>query len=93
MVDCSHANSSKQHEKQLDVARDIAAQVAGGSRSVFGLMLESHLTAGAQKFTPGKDQPNALEYGKSITDACIDWAQTVALLDMLAQGVLARRKA
>ncbi len=52
MVDCSHANSSKQHEKQLDVARDIAAQIEGGSRSVFGLMIESHIEAGAQKFTP-----------------------------------------
>ena len=57
MVDCSHANSSKQHEKQLDVARDVAAQIAGGCRSVFGVMVESHLNAGAQKFTPGKDDP------------------------------------
>jgi len=54
MVDCSHANSSKQHEKQLDVARDIANQIAGGSRSIFGVMVESHLLAGAQKFTPAK---------------------------------------
>lgn len=49
MVDCSHANSSKQHEKQMDVARDIASQIAGGSHSVFGVMVESHLNAGAQK--------------------------------------------
>jgi phospho-2-dehydro-3-deoxyheptonate aldolase len=56
MVDCSHANSSKQHEKQIEVARDIGAQVAAGSRQVFGLMVESHLMPGAQKFTPGKDQ-------------------------------------
>jgi len=73
MVDCSHANSSKQHQKQIDVAKDIAGQIAGGSRSVFGLMVESHLQPGAQKFTPGKDQASALEYGKSITDACLGW--------------------
>ena len=63
MVDCSHANSSKQHEKQLDVAREVAAQVSGGSRCVFGVMVESHIHGGAQKFTPGKDDVNALEYG------------------------------
>ena len=91
MVDCSHANSSKQHEKQIDVARDIAGQVAAGSRSVFGLMLESHLTAGAQKFTPGKDQPGALEYGKSITDACLGWDDSVQALAGLSDAVKARR--
>ena len=91
MVDCSHANSSKQHEKQLDVARDIAAQLASGSRSVFGVMVESHLTAGAQKFTPGKDDLSKLEYGKSITDACLGWDDSVKLLDVLAAAVKARR--
>ena len=93
MVDCSHANSSKQHEKQIEVARDIAAQVAGGSRQVFGLMIESHLNAGAQKFTPGKDDASALEYGKSITDACLSWADSVAVLESLAASVVARRQA
>ena len=93
MIDCSHANSSKQHEKQMDVARDIAAQMATGSSQIFGVMVESHIHGGTQKFTAGKDNPKALEYGKSITDACIDWEQTVALLEMLAQGVSARRKA
>ncbi|NEY37077.1 3-deoxy-7-phosphoheptulonate synthase, partial [Streptomyces sp. PRKS01-65] len=73
MVDCSHANSSKQHERQRDVARDIAGQIAGGSHSIFGVMVESHLVAGAQKFTPGKDDACGLEYGKSITDACLGW--------------------
>ena len=92
MVDCSHANSSKKHEKQMDVARDIAAQVAGGSRQVFGLMVESHLTAGAQKFTPGKDDANALEYGKSITDACLGWGQSLESLDALSEAVKTRRK-
>ena len=91
MVDCSHANSSKQHEKQLDVARDIAAQVAGGSRNVFGLMVESHLNPGTQKFTAGKDDANALEYGKSITDACIGWDDSLAVLESLSAAVLARR--
>jgi 3-deoxy-7-phosphoheptulonate synthase len=91
MVDCSHANSSKQHEKQLEVARDIGAQVAGGSRQVFGLMVESHLNPGAQKFTPGKDDAKALEYGKSITDACLSWGDSLELLEGLSQSVKARR--
>lgn len=91
MVDCSHANSSKQHEKQLEVARDIATQVAGGSRSVFGVMVESHLSAGAQKFTPGKDDAGKLEYGKSITDACLGWDHSLQVLDVLAEAVKARR--
>ena len=91
MVDCSHANSSKQHEKQLEVARDIAGQVSSGSRSVFGLMIESHLVAGAQKFTPGKDDATALEYGKSITDACLSWGDSLQLLDVLSASVEARR--
>jgi len=91
MVDCSHANSSKQHEKQVDVARDIAGQVSGGSHQVFGLMVESHLNAGAQKFTPGKDDSSKLEYGKSITDACLSWGDSLAVLDTLSQAVVARR--
>ena len=82
MVDCSHANSSKQHEKQLEVARDIGGQIASGSRNVFGVMVESHLVGGAQKFTPGKDDPQALEYGKSITDACIGWNDSMKLLEV-----------
>ena len=92
MVDCSHANSSKQHEKQIEVAKDIAAQLSSGSKSVFGVMVESNLQAGAQKFTPGKDQPSALVYGQSITDACIDWDDSVGVLEALSQGILARRK-
>ena len=91
MVDCSHANSSKQHQKQIDVAQDIAAQIAGGSKSVFGVMVESHLTAGAQKFTPGKDEIAGLEYGKSITDACIGWDDSLAVLDTLSKAVAQRR--
>jgi len=91
MVDCSHANSSKQHEKQLDVAKDIAAQLASGSKSVFGVMVESHLHAGAQKFTPGKDDAGKLEYGKSITDACLGWDDSLQSLEILAAAVKARR--
>ena len=91
MIDCSHANSSKQHEKQVDVAREIAAQIAGGSRSVFGVMVESHLTGGAQKFTPGKDDPQALEYGKSITDACLGWPESLDVLGTLSQSIAQRR--
>ena len=91
MVDCSHANSSKQHEKQLEVAKDIASQIAGGSTSVFGVMVESHLMAGAQKFTPGKDDASKLAYGQSITDACLGWDDSLASLDVLSQAVLTRR--
>jgi 3-deoxy-7-phosphoheptulonate synthase len=91
MVDCSHANSSKKHERQVDVARDIAGQIAGGSRNVFGVMVESHLAAGAQKFTPGKDDMAKLEYGKSITDACIGWDDSIRVLDTLSQAVKTRR--
>jgi 3-deoxy-7-phosphoheptulonate synthase len=92
MIDCSHANSSKQHEKQVDVARDIAGQIAAGSRSVFGVMVESHLVGGAQKFTPGKDDPQDLEYGKSITDACLGWSESLGVLELLANGVRQRRQ-
>ncbi len=92
MVDFSHANSSKQHEKQVDVARDVAAQMSSGSRSIFGVMVESHLKAGAQKFTPGKDKPAALAYGQSITDACIGWEHSLQVLDILSQAVQARRR-
>ena len=91
MVDCSHANSSKQHEKQVEVAGDIADQIAGGSRSVFGVMVESHLHAGAQKFTPGKDDANKLEYGKSITDACLGWDDSLKSLALLSAAIKARR--
>jgi 3-deoxy-7-phosphoheptulonate synthase len=91
MVDCSHANSSKQHQKQLEVARDIAGQLAAGSRSVFGVMVESHLQAGAQKFTPGQDDAAALAYGQSITDACLGWDDSLQVLSVLSEAVKARR--
>jgi 3-deoxy-7-phosphoheptulonate synthase len=93
MVDCSHANSSKEYARQVDVARDVAGQIAGGSRSIFGLMVESHLKAGAQKFTAGKDSAQGLEYGKSITDGCLGWDDSLQVLEMLAGAVKARRPA
>jgi 3-deoxy-7-phosphoheptulonate synthase len=92
MVDLSHANSSKQHERQITVADDVAKQIESGSRHIFGVMIESHLTGGAQKFTPGKDDASALEYGKSITDACINWDDSVKVLERLAQAVKKRRR-
>jgi 3-deoxy-7-phosphoheptulonate synthase len=92
MIDASHANANKQHQRQIDVVRDIGSQLAGGNRCIFGVMVESHLNGGNQKFTPGKDDPAALEYGRSITDACIGWDDSVAVLDTLAQAVQARRR-
>jgi 3-deoxy-7-phosphoheptulonate synthase len=74
------------------VAADIGAQISGGSRSIFGVMVESHLNAGAQKFTPGKDDATKLAYGQSITDACIGWDDSVGVIDTLAAAVKARRK-
>ncbi len=91
MVDFSHANSSKQHMRQIDVARDIATQLGHGNRCIFGAMVESHLEDGAQKFSPGKDDPATLRYGQSITDACIGWNDSVEVLNILAGAVKARR--
>jgi 3-deoxy-7-phosphoheptulonate synthase len=93
MVDCSHANSSKQHERQIVVADDIAAQIRGGSNNIFGVMVESHLKAGSQKHTAGKDDPTKLVYGQSITDACIDWEDSLTVLKTLSQAIKSRRKA
>ena len=87
MVDCSHANSSKQHRKQLEVAADIAAQMAAGERRITGVMIESHLEEGRQDIVPGQ----ALKPGVSVTDACIGWADTEPVLHQLAKAVAARR--
>jgi 3-deoxy-7-phosphoheptulonate synthase len=92
MVDCSHANSSKQHERQINVTQDIAEQVSQGSRQIFGVMVESHIEAGAQKFTPGKDDVSALKYAQSITDACIGWSDSEKVLAILSKAVETRRK-
>jgi 3-deoxy-7-phosphoheptulonate synthase len=92
MIDCSHANSGKLHARQIDVARDVAAQLAGGSRCIFGVMVESHLEAGAQKFVAGKDDPAKLVYGQSITDACLGWDDSLRTLELLSDAVQARRE-
>ena len=92
MIDASHANSSKQHQRQIDVMRDVGNQLAAGNRCIFGVMVESHLHAGAQKFSPGSDDPAKLAYGQSITDACIGWDDSVNVLDILSAAVKARRR-
>jgi 3-deoxy-7-phosphoheptulonate synthase len=79
MIDCSHANASKDHKRQPLVAKNVAAQLADGNDAIMGIMLESNLNAGNQKLT----KPDALEYGISITDACIDWETTEDLLATL----------
>ena len=73
------------------IARDIADQMASGSRRIFGVMVESHLCAGAQKFNPGQDDPAKLAYGQSITDGCIDWDTTAERLRELRDAVARRR--
>ncbi|HVW78851.1 MAG TPA: 3-deoxy-7-phosphoheptulonate synthase [Alloacidobacterium sp.] len=87
MIDCSHANSGKDHKKQGAVCRNVAEQVAAGDRRIMGVMLESNLVAGAQSLTIGKTPV----YGQSITDACIDWNETYGLLKELAAAVRAAR--
>jgi 3-deoxy-7-phosphoheptulonate synthase len=73
VVDCSHANSNKDHNLQVLVAKDCVEQVVNGSKSIVGLMLESNLNAGNQPMKASRDD---LEYGVSVTDACIDWEAT-----------------
>ena len=87
MIDFSHANSRKQHKKQLEVGDDVAGQLSAGSQAIFGVMIESHLKEGAQKLVPGV----APEYGVSITDACMHWQDTEKLLAQLADAVAERR--
>ncbi|MFR9718177.1 3-deoxy-7-phosphoheptulonate synthase AroG [Aeromonas diversa] len=87
MVDFSHANSSKQFKNQMLVAEDVAAQIAGGSHAVFGVMVESHLVEGRQDLKEGYE----LTVGQSITDACIGWEDTETLLRRLAAAIRARR--
>ena len=87
MVDCSHSNSQKDHQRQLNVAEDIALQIAQGSESVMGVMIESHLVAGRQNVVAGQE----LVYGQSVTDACINWDDSVKVLKDLAKAVKQRR--
>jgi len=88
MIDASHANSLKRHENQPCVVEEIAAQLEAGERRIVGVMVESHLVAGRQDLVPGKP----LVYGQSVTDACIDWPTSVAVLDRLAAAVRVRRQ-
>jgi 3-deoxy-7-phosphoheptulonate synthase len=87
MVDFSHANSSKQYQRQMEVGADVARQVAGGDDRIIGVMIESHLNPGRQDLSPGKP----LAYGVSITDACIGWDDTEKLLRRLGDSVRQRR--
>ncbi|HMN21921.1 MAG TPA: 3-deoxy-7-phosphoheptulonate synthase [Ottowia sp.] len=87
MIDCSHANSSKQHRRQIEVATDVAGQVAAGERRIIGVMLESHLHEGRQDLVPGRP----LAPGVSVTDACISFEQTAPVLEQFAAAVRARR--
>ena len=89
MIDLSHANSQKDYKRQVEVATDVAAQLAAGEDRIMGVMVESHLVEGRQNLVPEKP----LEYGKSITDACIGWEDSISVLEILAQGVRDRRLA
>jgi 3-deoxy-7-phosphoheptulonate synthase len=87
MIDCSHANSQKDYQKQVQVAADIGRQIAAGERRITGVMIESHLKSGRQDHKPGVE----LQYGQSITDACLGWEESVPVLDQLAEAVRQRR--
>jgi 3-deoxy-7-phosphoheptulonate synthase len=89
MVDCSHANSGKDHDRQAGVAIAVGQQVAQGSTGVCGVMLESFLVGGRQNNDPGAD----LTYGQSITDACMSWDVTVPVIEGVADSVRQRRNA
>ena len=90
MIDCSHANSGKKHDMQPEVARAVGAQVAAGSHEIFGVMLESFLEDGRQDHSQ-ESGAEGLEYGKSITDACMSWERTLPVLAELADAVRKRR--
>ena len=88
MIDFSHANSRKQHEKQVEVGGDVAGQIRRGNHNIIGVMIESHLVGGRQDLN---DNGN-LTYGQSITDACLAWEDSVPLLETLASAVRKRRE-
>lgn len=88
MIDFSHANSSKQYQRQMQVANEVAEQIAAGNKAIFGVMVESHLVEGRQDLIEGQ----ALCYGQSVTDACIGWEDTERLLAVLNQSVIERRQ-
>jgi 3-deoxy-7-phosphoheptulonate synthase len=88
MVDCSHANASKQYQRQVEVAADIARQVVAGERCIVGAMIESNLVEGRQDLRPGAP----LVFGQSVTDACLGWDASAGVLETLAEAVRRRRK-
>ena len=90
MVDCSHANSGKDHLVQPQVVHDVADQVGAGSQGIFGVMLESFLKDGNQKHSQDAGA-SGLVYGQSITEACMSWERTEPLLAELADTVRRRR--
>ncbi len=87
MIDFSHANSFKQHKRQIEVANDVAGQVGAGDRRIMGVMIESNLVEGNQKVVDGKPEV----YGQSITDACLSIDDTWSVIETLANAVQARR--
>lgn len=86
MVDFSHGNSQKNHENQANVCSSICSQIANGNKNIVGVMIESNLQAGNQKIS------NQMEYGKSITDACVDFEETKVFLENLSTAVQKRRE-
>ena len=88
MIDCSHANSNKDYQRQPIVCRDVARQIANDGHHILGVMIESNLVAGAQKLVPGRP----LVYGQSITDACLGWDETLPLLRELAAAARSARQ-
>jgi len=88
MIDFSHSNCQKQYLKQLDVGANVAAQISQGESAIKGVMIESFIKSGNQSLS----QSESLEYGKSITDPCLSFAETLPLLEQLASAVQQRRK-
>lgn len=89
MIDCSHGNSSKKHENQILVAKDIAQQISEGNHDIMGVMIESNLREGRQDVPP--EGPDFLKFGVSITDACVSFDDTIPMLQGLADAVKQRR--
>jgi 3-deoxy-7-phosphoheptulonate synthase len=88
MIDCSHANAAKQYQRQVEVAADVARQIGAGERCIVGAMVESNLVEGRQDLRPGA----ALTFGQSVTDGCLGWEQSAAVLETLADAVRQRRE-
>ena len=88
MVDMSHGNSSKEFKKQLLVNQDLCNQISSGSKNIIGVMIESNLIEGNQS----SDKKDKLEYGQSITDACVGWEDTEVMLNLLSSAVKNRRQ-